>query len=214
MSDPGAAVPVTARAPLPPPDIHGRRIPVHALDFATTRVMRIHRAMYSPIFYNRRSASKDVYRFDAPDDEYGVLYASESFSACMAETVIRDRFQHQSAPILLSESMLGERSLSLLSPVSGTILRLADLTQPLFTLGFTAQILSDPDYTAPNAWSMAIFGHPQQLDGIYFRSRYANAPSIAIFDRCQLRQLGPAIPLPAFPELGPFLDAYEIGLAP
>jgi hypothetical protein len=155
-----------------------------------------------------------VYRFDAPNDEYGVLYASESFSACMAETVIRDRFQYQSAPILLSESMLGERSLSLLAPVSGTILRLADLTQPLFTLGFTAQILSDPDYTAPNAWSMAIFGHPQQLDGIYFRSRYANAPSVAVFDRCQLRQLGPAIPLPAFPELGPFLDQYEIGLAP
>lgn len=214
MSKSGATVAAATGAPLPPPDFDARRIPERALDFAITRVMRIHRTIHSPIFYNRRSASRDVYRFDAPNDEYGVLYASESFSACMAETVIRDRFQRQAAPILLSEAALVERSISLIAPISAAILRLADLTRPLFTIGFTAQILSDPDYTAPNAWSKALFGHPQQLDGIYFRSRYANEPSIAMFDRCKLAPHGPAIPLLTFPALGPFLDQYDIGLAP
>lgn len=199
-------------APLPPPDLATRPLPVHALNLALTDVMRIHRSAYSPIFYNRRSKSSTVFRFDAPDDEYGVLYASESFTACMAETLIREKFEGQSAPLYLSESELAKRSVSLLGQDVPRLLQLADLTQPLFHLGFTAQVLADPDYVASNAWSLAIFDHPQRLDGIYFRSRYANAPSIALFDRCPVVQRGDAIPLLASPQLGPFLDTYQIGL--
>jgi len=200
--------------PLPPPDIGTRAIPVHALNLAITDVKRIHRRVRSPIFYNCKSRSTTVFRFDAPGDEYGVLYASESFSACMAETVIRDRFIGQVAPILLSESELESRSISLLGQDAPRLLRLADFTQPLFHLGFTTEVLTDPDYEASNAWSMAMFDHPQHLDGIYFRSRYANAPSIAIFERCAVIQRGAAVPLLESPELGPFLDRYGIGLAP
>lgn len=204
-----------ADAPAPPPsDFSARSIPVHELNLALTDVMRIHRSVHLPIFYNRRSASKIIFRFDAPADEYGVLYASESFSACMAETVIRDRFENQRLPIVLSETELGERSVSLLGQDTPRLLRLADLTQPLFTLGFTGQILTDPCYAVPNLWSKAVYDHPDNFDGIYFRSRYANAPSIAIFDRCSVVQRGPAVPLLASPYLGPFLDHHGIVLTP
>lgn len=44
-----------------------------------------------------------MYRFDAPNDEFGVLYASASFEVCMAEAVIRDKFIGSTLPLLLDE---------------------------------------------------------------------------------------------------------------
>lgn len=205
---------VFAAVPLPPPDFHLRRLPARVLDLLSTEVMRIHRSVYSPIFYNRRSTSTTIFRFDAPNDEYGVLYASESFSACMAETVIRDKFVNQPMPTLLTEPELAIRSVSILGQDAPRLLRLIDFTKPLVTLGFTGQVVSDPDYHASNRWSKAVFDHPGNFDGIYFLSRYANQPSIAIFDRCPLIQHGPAVPLLSSPHLGPFLDEYDIILTP
>jgi hypothetical protein len=200
--------------PLPPPDFSSRSIPVHELNLALADVMRIHRSVYSPIFYNRRSASKTIFRFDAPGDEYGVLYAAESFSACMAETVIRDKFVGQPLPVVLTEPELSERSISLLGQDTPRLLRLADFTRPLFALGFTAQVVSDPDYFASNRWSKAVYDHPGNFDGIYFTSRYANQPSIALFDRSPVVPRGPAVSLLSSPYLGPFLDQYDIVLTP
>ncbi|WP_232346461.1 RES domain-containing protein [Cupriavidus sp. USMAA2-4] len=51
---------------------------------------RIHRAHLGPIHYNRRAAGATPYRFDAAGGEFGVLYASPSFAACMAEAVSFD----------------------------------------------------------------------------------------------------------------------------
>lgn len=214
MSMTGGGAPLSAGAPLPPPDFGLRKLPTHEIDMASTTVMRIHRSMYSPIFHNRRSTSATIFRFDAPNDEYGVLYASESFSACMAETVIRDKFVNQPMPILLTEPELAIRSVSTLDPEVPKLLRLVDFTKPLFAFGFTSQVVSDPDYQASNRWSKAVFDHPEQFDGIYFRSRYANQASIALFDRCPVIQRGPAVPLLQSPYLGPFLDEYEIILTP
>jgi hypothetical protein len=201
--------------PLPPPDFAARKIPVYEINLALTDLKRIHRSAHGPIFFNRASLSSQVYRFDAPADEYGVLYASESFSACMAETIIRSKFENQSKPLMLSVSAdLAIRSISLLGQATPRILRLADFTQPLFGLGFTAEVLSDPLYTASRKWSKVVFAHPDQFDGIYFRSRYANEPSIALFDRSRVVQRGSATPLLSWHELGPFLDKYDILLVP
>lgn len=131
----------------------------------------------------------------------------------MAETVIRERFQSRSLPLVLTETELSQRSVTALLPASTDRVHLADFTQSLFHLGLSAQVLSDPDYSASTAWSYAVFAHPQGLDGIYFRSRYANAPSIALFDRAQVMANGAPVNLLNSPLLPEFLDKYGIILA-
>ncbi|MFD2366808.1 RES family NAD+ phosphorylase [Pseudoduganella sp. GCM10020061] len=197
--------------PLPPADFAKRELPVRSVE--AMRLMRIHPRGRDPLFYSRRSACTPANRFDAPADEFGVLYASLSFAACMAETLVRDRFAGSVAPLVLEESRLKLRCLSLLEP-AGPGLRLADFTAPLFGLGFSTQVLATPDYLAPNLWSRAVHDHPARVDGIYFVSRYANEASVAVFDRARLAACGAPVPLLECPELGPFLARHDIALVP
>ncbi|WP_341249794.1 RES family NAD+ phosphorylase [Cupriavidus pauculus] len=200
--------------PVPPQDLAARVMPVKELDPGVTELWRIHRGVYGPIHYNRRSTGGQPYRFDAPDDTFGVLYASPSFAACMAEAVVRDRFQGESLPLLLDEAELTLRCVSRLGTATNRPLRLADLTQPHFHLGMDNRILSTADYRGPNLWSAAIHAAYPDIDGLYFTSRFANEASVAIFDRVRIVAQGEPIPLAQFPLLPAFLESYDIGIAP
>ncbi|QMI49899.1 RES family NAD+ phosphorylase [Burkholderia sp. MBR-1] len=202
--------------PLPPEDFFDATIPVHELNLSATNLYRIHRRTYDPIFYNRRATSSTVYRFDAPNDEYGVLYASPSFDVCMAETIMRGRYHGVRVGTyhVIDENDITSRSIATLGLEDARPLRLADLTGPLWRFGFDARVLSVADYTAPNLWSRAIHDNRANLDGIYFRSRYANDVSVAIFsDRAMLVRRGESTPLHQHPGLPGFLDHFEIGIA-
>lgn len=150
-----------------------------------------------------------MYRFDAPNDEYGVLYASPEFDVCMAETLIRNRFE--SGQLLLDQADITSRSISTLGLSSRTDLTLVDLTMPLFPLGGNAAIASVSDYTAPNGWSKAFYDHPAEYDGLYFYSRYSNMPSVALFDRVDVT-VEATTPLLSDHRLSDFLDRYDIGV--
>ncbi|MFC4932864.1 RES family NAD+ phosphorylase [Massilia sp. GCM10023247] len=195
--------------PLPPPDLCFRQIPTITFDLAVTPLLRVHQSRYSPLFFNRRSTSPTVYRFDAPNDEYGVLYASPEFEACMAETLIRERFE--SGPLILDEAEITSRSVSRLGIVDRTQLSLVDLTAALFPIGGTSAITSTSAYQASNAWSRAFHTHPAEYDGLYFRSRYSNLPSVALFDRVEATVEGTTL-LSTDPRLVAFLEKYQIGL--
>jgi hypothetical protein len=205
-----------AGCPPPPDGLCNAVLPVVELNLSVTGLYRIHRRVFGSIFYNRRSNSKQIYRFDSPDDAYGVLYASPSFDVCMAETVMRARYLGLDATELryIDERDLTERSIATLGFGEARSLRLADLTVPLWQFGFDAQVLSVNDYTAPNLWSAAIHENVAKLDGIYFRSRYASDTSLAVFsDRAHLVQRGESIPLHMHPALPGFLDRFQIGIA-
>lgn len=134
----------------------------------------------------------------------------------MAETIMRSRFEglDVDAAHVVDERTLLERSIAVLGFSEPRNLQLADLTEPLWQFGFDAQVLSVPNYVVPNLWSLAIHDNAAELDGIYFRSRYANAPSVAVFsDRAQLIQRGLSTPLITHPELPGFLDRFNIGIA-
>ena len=203
---------MAAACPAPPGDFASRTVPEHAINVAATALYRIHRSVYGALFFNRRSTSTTVFRFDAAHDEFGVLYAAPSFAACMAETLIRDRFEGGSLPLTVDLSELACRSISSIGLATPRILRLADFTQPLFGLGGNGQIMTVPDYRVPNLWSSAVHAHPARFDGIYFRSRFAGACSVALFDRVDLVLRDKPVPLLQYHELGPFLDRYEIGI--
>ncbi|MGB8421339.1 RES family NAD+ phosphorylase [Paraburkholderia sp.] len=205
-----------AGCPLPPDGLRAARLPVVELNLSVTTLYRIHRRIHDPVFYNRRSNSRVTYRFDSPDDVYGVLYASPSFDVCMAETIMRDRYLGLEAtePRVVDERDITERCISTLGFGEARNLNLADLTAPLWQFGFDAQVLSVSDYRAPNLWSAAIHANTANLDGIYFRSRYSNEPSVAVFgDRALLVKRGAPIPLHMHPETPGFLDRFNIGIA-
>ncbi|WP_245964737.1 RES domain-containing protein [Trinickia dinghuensis] len=146
-----------------------------------------------------------------------MLYASPSLEVCLAESIMRGRYHgiDASAPHMIDESDITERSVATLGLDEARPLRLADLTAPLWRFGFNAGVLSVPDYTVPNLWSLAIHNNVHGLDGIYFVSRYANAPSVAVFsDRAVLVPRGDSIPPARHRALPGFLDRYEIGIAP
>jgi len=133
----------------------------------------------------------------------------------MAEAMIRERFHGQRRPLLLDEAELTTRCVSRLAAPDGRALVLADLTQPLTTLGMDGRMLTVTDYLGPNLWSSALHAAFPEIDGLYFRSRLANAPSVAVFgDRTRLALAGLPIPLMDLPELPAFLDANGIGIAP
>ena len=200
------------RCPPPPSDIQTRSLPVIEIDLAARPLYRIHRSAFSPIFYNRQSLSTSRYRFDAPGDEYGVIYGGFTFAACIFETVVRNRFETQPEPLIIGNDELEQRSLTRLVVDGGRQLRLADFTQSLAVFGASTLILSIDDYTGPNLWSKAIHDADQQLDGIYFQSRFSNEPCVAIFDRCSIVAMGSPTPLLDAPDLDVFLDKFNIGI--
>ena len=199
-----------AECPRPPDDFADRNLPVHVMDLTATALMRIHQTVNAPIFYNRRSTSNSPCRFDAPADEYGVLYAAQTFSACMFETIIRGRFEGGSLPLLVDKHLLATRSVAHLGLAGARSLRLADFTQSLAPLGGNAAVLSTPDYAISQAWSVAVYSHPGQCDGLYFRSRYSGEPCVALFDRAGVVVRGESVPLMDEPLLGYFLDRYQV----
>lgn len=200
-----------APCPAPPADLDRRPLPLLALDLP---LYRIHRTIHHPLFYSRPSTTPRPSRFDAAQDEFGVLYAAPAFDTCMAETLIRNRYEGGALPLQLDEWELQARSMSTIVHAEPRALVLADLTQPLYPLGGNAAILSVADYRMPNRWSSAIHRHPRGVDGIYFLSRYASRPSVALYDRVKMATAGPPVPLLHHPELGPFLDRHAIGLHP
>lgn len=118
-----------------------------------------------------------VFRFDAPGDEFGVLYAAPQFSVCMAETLIRDRFAGACHPLELDLSALCERSLSQIARVSPSpVLTLVDLTADMFALGADASLATGADYTDANLWSLAIRNPRRNFDGLIYRPRLPMAP--------------------------------------
>jgi len=117
-------------------------------------------------------------------------------------------------PHVIEEKDITSRSVAILGLDEARALQLADLTQPLWRFGFDTGVLSVPDYSVPNLWSLAIPDNRQNHDGIYFRSRFANEVSVAIFgDRATLVRRGDSIPLHQYAALSGFLDRFEIGIA-
>lgn len=198
--------------PTPPQDFSLREVPEDIFNIAASTLYRVHRTEHQPLFFNRRSTSSCIFRFDAAHDEFGVLYAAPSFEACMAETVIRDSFEKGSLPLTIDYNELACRSIASIGLSTPRVLHVADFTQPLFSIGGNGQILTVSDYRIPNLWSSAVHAHPTLFDGIVFRSRFSNMLSVALFDRVELVVRGSSVPLLQFHELEPFLERYSIGI--
>jgi RES domain len=148
-------------------------------------------------------------RFDSPDQGYGILYVGADVYASWIECYGRT---HGAKGV--SEAALRQRNLYAID--SQRELVFADLTgNGLVKIGADAR-LSSGSYAVARQWAEAIHDHPQQVDGIRYRSRHDDERyCYGIFDRCandlQENNLGNL--LEANPRLlAEILGCYDYGL--
>lgn len=175
---------------------------------ATLPVYRVREALVQRICWTAQAArepafrSTGKYRFDDPKQSYGTLYCARDFGTCFFETLLRG-----AANLAVSRNDYEARSvvLLLLDAERPTLVDLYS-TEAVARLGLDLSILSADDYTETQAVSSLVHEHPQQPDGIVYRSRFDPEQSaIALFSRARTRlrryPASPARRLTAVPEL-------------
>lgn len=164
---------------------------------------------YDPLFYGRTGQ----WRYDDPERTYGVLYVAAGLEGAFVEGCLHDSVVGTTTP-LLSERYLEQRCVAKIR-FAGR-LRLVDLSGPgLAAIGADARLCVG-DYRIAQLWSRAIWGHPQQPDGILYLSRHN--PAIlcaAVFDRASEAHhepLGPFLGPQLIHRTAALLDVYGVGL--
>jgi hypothetical protein len=162
----------------------------------------------------RRDAA---YRFDAPDNSFGVLYAAFDLETAFAETVLRDRpMRAGAASIPLDYAELEERVVvSLEGQGRANALQLIKLyDEGLVAARTDNSISSADDYALTQRWAQAFHEHPAQADGIVYMSRYLGARrSVALFERAATRiAIGAVMPILDHPELARILDLFSVAI--
>jgi hypothetical protein len=185
-----------------------KRLPLEPVP-AGTQWLRIHSRDKKPLWFGPASGTPPVHRFDDPLGVYRVCYLGTSLQACFAETFLRN------PPVrILAFSDLAGRAITTVEVRRK--LRLVPLSGPaLATLGATAELAAGSSYQLSQAWSRALWHHPDAPDGITYRSRHDDsAYCLALFHRAaSLVQGVTTVPFPMDTEqLAKLLKRYNLGL--
>lgn len=147
----------------PLPDLTHRHIPSVEIG-KRNFLFRSHRLSQDARYFGKARR----YRFDDPVGAYGVLYAAHAPDGAFVETFLRFPI-----PTLMDRSDLDARGCARIEVTRD--LRLVPLhSHHLVPLGATAEVAHGPEsaYGLPQSWSRAIHEHPDQFDGIQYRSRH------------------------------------------
>jgi RES domain len=157
--------------PPPPTDLPTRKLPLVTVKGS---LYRIHRTVQHWRYFGKNASE----RFDDPLKRYGVLYVSSRPEAAFAEVFLRTL-----SLMVVDEVDLRARSLTSFAANS---LRCLDLAgSGLRKLSCHNRISTEKPYTTVGLWSRALYSHPQQPDGIIYRSRHnPRFRCLALFDRC------------------------------
>jgi RES domain len=194
--------------PLPPANLHDRALPM--TDGIVGPLWRIHRLVHDPFFFGPPSGVPPTGRWDAPSGQFGVCYlAVGDPRIAFAETLLRG------PDTVVSEQALAERGLAHFEVAAP--LRLVMMHGPgLAAMGATSAVSSGP-HEFSREWSLALYRHPQQPDGIVYRTRHDDdGLGIALFDRAGARirfdSSRPLIDPELTDELSRWLNLYNAAL--
>ena len=143
--------------PSPPSDLFQRELPFFTF-VAETIFYRVHQAKYNPVYF----ATSGGGRFDVSE---GIIYLGIDEYVAFRETI--GRFSQYR---LISSEELEKRRMT--EVISNRALSLVDLTgRGLTLLDADARLLTG-NYEISQQWSKALQDHPENPDGIYYRSRH------------------------------------------
>jgi hypothetical protein len=190
-------------APEPPLDLGAKSLPLEILSPGAV-IHRVHKTAKGAKFFGR---SGD-WRFDSPHGRYGTLYGGMTEQACFVETLLRGLNG------FVARSELEIRSFCRFTVVRE--IRLARLYGPFMsTIGATAAVSSNPDYSVCQRWSEALHSHGDAPDGIVYKSNYDNDElAIVLFDRAaNAIDNGVSTPIMSnIPLLGEILNRYKASI--
>jgi hypothetical protein len=192
-----------SRLPPPPADLATRKLPLVTI---SGDLFRIHRTVYTWRYFGRNKSE----RFDDPQGVFGVLYASTTADAAFAEVFLRK--------LALMSIAQVDLQLRTVSTFSAKPLRCVELTgSGLRKLSCDNRISTEKPYQTTHLWSRALFLHPQQPDGLVYRSRHnPRFRSLALFDRCDAKltdvRSEPLMDPPRRTWCSVQLDRYELAM--
>lgn len=195
-----------AKHPLPLVDLSSRTLPVTLLDGPWKRLYRRDK---EALFFNRSG----IYRFNAPGGEFGILYLGEDTYASFIET-----YGWQTGIRAVTKNELFKKHLAQVS--SSKPLKCVDLSgNGLTQIGADARICIGSDYLVSQQWSLALWNHPDQPDGILYPARHdPSRRSLALFDRNNVtttlssKDTGSFLHPDNLPLLAAILKHYNFGL--
>ncbi|WP_419605326.1 RES family NAD+ phosphorylase [Thiolapillus sp.] len=149
---------------------------------SSDKMLRINKGKHSSAIYYGRKA---LYRWDAKDNSYGVMYTAKDIDTAFAET-----FGHD---VINQKDFAEDKFIGLADLMSHNIwelkankpLRLLDLTgESLIRLNLDTSFVSDSDYEL--AQCISAIAYESGYDGIYYQSRaHPRGLAYALFDRTE-----------------------------
>jgi hypothetical protein len=167
--------------------------------------------MHHPIFFGPGQGNPATHRFDNMSGQFGVLHVGFGVEAAVVETLLRNPQRR-----IVSEADLKARALTELS--CRRELRVVRLYgSGLQQVGTDDRISTGP-YDPCGLWSDALWDHPEQPDGITYRSRHdPDELCLALFERPGLTfDARPAVPLTdsLLSRIAAVLDRYGKSVSP
>ena len=185
-----------------------RRLPVGHLP-GETQLWRIHERMHEPLWFGPSPGCPPQNRFDAPGGEFRVCYFGESLEAAFVETMVRGRSR-----LMVALAELHARVATAV-PLARD-LRLVRLhSDGLVRFSLSAAAPHAETYAECRRLAHALWNHPDEIDGIEYRSRWDDSEfCIALFDRASaaLAPASPPLPLDAPAVIRPVLRRYHVGV--
>ncbi|MGO9743627.1 MAG: RES family NAD+ phosphorylase [Roseiarcus sp.] len=119
-------------------------------------------------------------RFSNLKGNFSTLYAANSLSTAIAETIVRDRFEGGGARLLFSSELENKCVVSISTTVD---LQLVDLrTDGCFQLGVSTDIASAKGWHESRELAQYLYDFTE-VDGLLYCSRLTGANCVAVFDR-------------------------------
>ena len=188
--------------PLPPADLDWRSLPLEKISRGRV-YRRLHPYARNAIHYN----DSNDYRFNAPNEQFAVLYVAEELKGAFAETLLR-----HPGKTLIDQRDIDAKAVSEIEIRSQ--LKLVKLYgHGLVRVGATATVASG-DYAVSQAWSIALWRHPQKPDGIIYRANHDNDQiCLALFGHTRKHvRVVKTVPPGSEPFLAELLDHYGVGI--
>ena len=142
-----------------------------------TEFFRIHKTRNGPVYFGPDDGQPPTSRFDSATGLFKTLYLGQTPAVAVVETLLRNPERK-----MFDRTSIEIRSMSIL--VADRDLRIVNLRGNGLQRIECDNAISTGPYEPCGAWADALWSHPQQPDGLVFRSRHDPARfSYAVFNR-------------------------------
>ena len=192
-----------SRLPPPPADLATRKLPLVTI---SGELFRIHQTIHNWRYFGRNISE----RFDDPQGVFGVLFGSTTAEAAFAEVFLRKLASRSVAQVDLQSRAV--------STFKARPLKCVEFTgSGLRKLSCDNRISTEKPYRTTHLWSRALFLHPEQPDGLVYRSRHnPRFRCLALFDRCDTKltdvRSEPLMDLPRRAWCSVQLERYDLSM--